>query len=63
MERDRLRLVLVSSASHFFTTGKASLVDQITDSPSIDASQRHDILPGDHVLIPAFVEHQEVSRR
>lgn len=27
-----------------------------------DASQRRELLPGDHALIPAFVEHQEVRR-
>lgn len=27
-----------------------------------DESQRVELLPGDHALIPAFVEHQEVSQ-
>jgi len=30
-------------------------------SLTIDESQRVELLPGDHALIPAFVEHQEVS--
>ena len=29
---------------------------------STDESQRVELLPGDHALIPAFVEHQEVSQ-
>lgn len=31
-------------------------------SAAPDASQRHSISPGDHALIPAHAEHQEVRR-